>query len=130
MAGIDRHTGKLIDNYSSALQSVEVIFTTRLNSRVMRRQFGGGIPEILGRQISLQLFGMFQVLLVAAIDVWEPRFRVRKLTFNGSADEVRLGKVNFTIEVDWRPRGHQGDETVVSVRSFNLGINRGTVTVT
>lgn len=128
MVGIDRNTGKLIDNFSSAVQGVAVTFSTRFMSRVMRRHFGGGIAELLGRLVTPQLFAVFQVLLSASIDVWEPRFRVRRLIFAGSADELRLGNAKFTIEVDWRPRGHLGDETVESITTFQLWFDRGQVT--
>ena len=30
MSGVDRHTGKVIGGYASALQSVQVIFSTRI----------------------------------------------------------------------------------------------------
>lgn len=127
MGGVNRRTGKPIDNLSSAIQSVEVIFSTRLMSRAMRRQFAGGIIELLGRLVNPQLFAAFQVLISASIDIWEPRFRVRRLIFNGTADELRLGNVEFGIEVDWRPNGHLGDETVESIQAFTLKIAKDTV---
>ena len=94
----------------------------------MRRQFAGGIVELLGRLVNPQLFAAFQVLISASIDIWEPRFRVRRLIFNGTADELRLGNVEFAIEVDWRPNGHLGDETVESIQSFKLSIAQGVIT--
>ncbi len=117
----DRRTGALIDNYSSAVQAVEVIFTTRLYELVMLREFGGGISELLGRAVTPRLFAVFQVLMAAAIDIWEPRFRVRQIIVDSnSPEELRLGNVIFGIIVDWRPRGHLGDETVEGVKEFRI----------
>lgn len=130
MADIDRRTGAVIDNYASALQSVEIIFSTRLGELVLAREFGGGLVELLGRLMVPALFSAFQTLLVVGIDLWEPRFRVRSVRATASVDQLRLGHAGFVIEVDWRPRGHLGDETVESIRSFNVGFGRNSVAVT
>lgn len=127
MTDFDRRTGALIDNYASAVQGVEVILSTRIGSLVMLRQFGGGIAELLGRLLTPKLFAMFRVLLAAAIDVWEPRFRVRAVTVGGTVNELRLGTATISIEVDWRPRGHLGDETVEAVRRFSVGLAGGSL---
>lgn len=120
MADIDRYTGEVIDNYASALQSVEFIFTTRIGEVVMLRQFSGAVVHLLGRLMVPRLFTAFRLLMAASIDLWEPRFRVRRIELNGSVDEVRLGHAGFAIEVDWRPRAHLGDPTIEGVRTFGL----------
>lgn len=120
MAGIDRRTGKVIDNLASAFQGVEVTLSTRIGSRVMRRQFGGGVVELLGRAVTPALFAAWQQLVGTAIDLWEPRFRVRRPLVKGSVEQLRLGQVGLTIEADYRPRGHLGDFTVERVLSFDI----------
>lgn len=120
MAGIDRHTGKVIDNLASAYQGVEVILTTRIGSRVMRREFGGGVAELLGRLVRPDLFAAWRQLIGTAIDLWEPRFQVRRVPLKGSVDQLRLGEVGLSIEADYRPRGHLGDFTVERVVTFDL----------
>lgn len=120
MSGVDRHTGKLIGNYESALQAVEVIFTTRIGERVMRRHFGAGLAELLGRAMTAQLFAAWQMLLIVGIDLWEPRFRVRGVYVAASPADIRLGHSGVRIEVDWRPRALLGDFSVDSVRSFSI----------
>lgn len=127
MADIDWRTGEVIDNYASALQSVEIIFATRLASVVMLREFGAGTVELLGRKMTPALFAAFQVLLMTAIDLWEPRFRVRRIDVGGSVDEIRSGRAGFSIEIDWRPRAHLGDDRVEGVRTFGLTFLDGSV---
>ena len=121
---IDRRTGAVIDNYSSAVQAVEVILTTKIGQLVMLRQFGGGLTSLLGKKMTPHLFAVCKMLISASIDLWEPRFRVRKVIVDGTVDGLRLGGVQFAVEVDWRPRGHLGDETVAGVRNFNILTNR------
>ncbi|SMD10014.1 hypothetical protein SAMN06297251_12724 [Fulvimarina manganoxydans] len=122
MADFDRRTGEMIDNYRSALQSVEVIFTTYLGEEVMLREFGAGLIELLGRRMTPLLFMVFKTLLMTAIDAWELRFQVRHISINGDVDTIRLGEARFMIEVGWRPGAYDTppDFTVAGVRTFGL----------
>lgn len=120
MADLDRDTGEVIDNLTSGLQSVEEIFSTRLRERVMLREFGGGVIELIGRRITPRLFPAWKLLAATAIDLWEPRFRVRRLVATGSVEAIRAGAAGIDIQADFRPRGHFGDFTVERVVSFSL----------
>lgn len=120
MSGVDRHTGRVVDSYSSALQSVEVIFTTRIGERVMRRHFGAGLAELLGRATTPALFAAWKMLIVVGIDLWEPRFRVRAVKVNAQVDDLRLGNAGIEVLVDWRPRALAGDFSVADTRSFTI----------
>lgn len=130
MAGVDRHTGRPIGNLASALQSVETILSTRIGARVMRREFGAGIAELLGRAATPRLFAAFQMLIATAIDLWEPRFRVRRVSVSGNVDGLRSGHATLLIEVDYRPRGHYGDLRVERVLQFGVAIDGNGVSVT
>lgn len=135
MAGISRHTGKVISNLESAYQGVEVILSTRLGERWFRREFGGGVVELLGRAVTPSLFVAWQQLIGTAIDLWEPRFRVRAISVDGSTDAIRRGELKLSIEADWRPAAHYAvddprysaavDRTV----HFGVGIGSGNVRV-
>ena len=109
MSGVDRRTGRPIDNFSSACQSVEVLFATRIGERVMRRHFGGGLIELLGRAVTLRLFEAWKTILAVGIDLWEPRFRVRWVRASATPEAIRLGRAGIEVDVDWRPRAHLGD---------------------
>lgn len=129
MSDVNRYTGAPIGSYESALQAVETIISTPIGSRVMRRQFGGGIAELLGRLTKPSLFVAFQQLLATAIDLYEPRFEVRRIHPYGSTDTVRLGTLGVRIEADFRPRALQGDFTVERVVSFGINFRPGGITV-
>lgn len=120
MAGVDRNTLQPQANFPNAVQALGVILSTRLYSRVMRRGFGGGVAELLGRAMTPELMGLFRQMLATSINLWEPRFRVRRVTFEGSVDGVRLGQATLRIDVDWRPRALQNDFRVEGSRSFRL----------
>ncbi len=58
----------------------------------MRREFGGGVVELLGRAMTPALFAAWKQLVATAIDLWEPRFRVRRVLVTGSVEEIRTGR--------------------------------------
>lgn len=120
MTGIDRHSGRAIGNYESALQSVEVIFSTRIGERVMRRHFGAGLAELLGRATTPALFAAWKTLVAVGIDLWEPRLRVREVKISAAPDALRLGQAGIRVLVDWRPRALSGDMSVAGTRSFTI----------
>jgi uncharacterized protein len=127
MAGIDRRTGARLSNLESAYQAVEYILGTRLGSVILLREFGGGVVELLGRLLAADLFLAWCQLVATAIDLWEPRFRVRRVSFAGSVEEIRLGNGKILIEVDYRPKGHLGDFTVQSVKTLGVNANGNVV---
>ncbi|WP_298981564.1 GPW/gp25 family protein [uncultured Roseibium sp.] len=125
MAGIDRYTFQPINNLRSTLQSVEVILSTDLVSRVMRRHFGGGVLELLGRMLRPVLFAAMRQLIGTAIDIWEPRLKVRRVFFTGDVDAIRAGTATTVIEADYRPLGHLNDFTVERNLSFSVSFAGG-----
>jgi uncharacterized protein len=127
MVGIDRRTGARLSNLESAYQAVEYILGTRLGSVILLREFGGGVVELLGRLLTADLFLAWCQLVATAIDLWEPRFRVRRVSFAGSVEEIRLGNGKILIEVDYRPKGHLGDFTVQSVKTLGVNANGNVV---
>jgi phage baseplate assembly protein W len=124
MSGIDRHTGKLIGSVDSGLQSIEVIFTTRIGERVMRRHFGAGLAELLGRATTPALFAAWQMLVAIGIDLWDVRWRVRGVYVSANATAIALGQAGISVEADWRPRALAGDFTVDSTRFFTIRLGR------
>jgi phage baseplate assembly protein W len=129
VADYDRRTGEPIDNLTSALQSLEIVFTIRIASLAMLRELGAGVIELLGRRITRKLFPIFLQLVATAIDLWEPRFKVRRISPSGSVEEIRQGILKVSIEVDFRPRGHFGDETVERRLNFAMTFRKSGVTV-
>ncbi|WP_395175815.1 GPW/gp25 family protein [Roseibium alexandrii] len=130
MADIDRRTGQVIDNLASAFQSVEIILSTRIGSRLIpSRSFGAGVVELLGRLVTPALFAAFRQLIGTAIDLYEPRFKVNRIGVDGTAEELRLGTAGLLIEVDYRPRGQFGDFTVERTLGFSVSFANGLVRV-
>ena len=120
MVDINRRTGEVISNEASVLQSVEIILTTRIGELVMLRQFGAGVAELLGRAVTPELFAAYRTLLMVAIDLWEPRLRVRGVFVAANAEEIALGHAEIKIRADYMPEGHKGNTQVAKTLVFGI----------
>lgn len=114
MAGINRDTGKLLDGWGHVAQSLQVLFSTHIGSRVMRRWFGSEVPKLLGENLTQRTIVRFCYAIVVAVELWEPRFRVIRVDIppdTNTPERLRLGRLAMTLRGEYRPRGHLGDPT-------------------
>jgi phage baseplate assembly protein W len=114
MAGINRATGKLLGGWGHVLQSLHVLFSTHIGARVMRRYFGSEVPPLLGENLTPRTVVRFCYAVVVAIELWEPRFRVKQVVVNpdqNSPEQLRAGRLTMAIHGVYMPRGHLGDPT-------------------
>jgi phage baseplate assembly protein W len=121
--GIDRFTGRPLSDWPHVVQSILVILSTRIGDRVMRRSFGSAIPGLLGRNLVPATLLRFYTAIAIAIELWEPRFRVRQFEFQGaenSANDLRQGRLGIRMIGDYRPRALSGDMTVEAVKTVTL----------
>ncbi|MFN3890171.1 MAG: GPW/gp25 family protein [Beijerinckiaceae bacterium] len=112
MTGVDRTNGRPLEGFAHVVQSVDVIFSTSIGERVMRRHFGSSAPILLGRLMTANTVLRFFHLVAVALEIWEPRFRIARVSaVNPGPEQIRLGGFAFVIEGEYRPRGHLGDPT-------------------
>jgi phage baseplate assembly protein W len=100
-----------------------VIFATRFGSRVMRRNFGSAVPNVLGQNLTPSTMLKFMTALAIAIEVWEPRFRVRQFVYpenENSADNMGEGKIGLRMIGDYMPNALDGDFSVSAVQTVSL----------
>ncbi len=113
--GINRDNGKVIHDIDHVRQSVQVIFTTALFSRVMRRLFGSYVPALLEREnLTPDALARFFLAIIVAIDLWEPRLRVLKVIYpapQNTTAGARTGKLGMRVLALYRPNALQGDFT-------------------
>ncbi|SDQ99760.1 hypothetical protein [Pseudovibrio sp. Tun.PSC04-5.I4] len=123
MSGLCRHTGKPISAWEHTVQSIaEEIVPTPYGARVQREDFGSPVPAIIiRRNISNDTLLGYAWAVALACELWEPRFRVKKLVPQDVPEERRKGQTQFHIIGAFMPRAHLGDFTVEGERSFLLG---------
>lgn len=108
-AGVNNETGYDLTGWAHVEQSIKVILTTPIGSRVMRRDFGSSLPDLVDRKLTSR--GVLAVYSAAAIALakYEPRFRLTRASVLTADHQGFIGLVLFGT---YFPRGHVGDYTV------------------
>lgn len=122
-AGVNRVTGAPLAGFAHVRQSLNVIFTTRLGSRVLRRTFGSAVPKLLGQPLTPDRLMKFYMAIVVAVELWEPRFAVTSVSYpqgENSASQLQQGQFGVTIEGQYMPNALEGDFTVAASVSVVL----------
>lgn len=88
MRGVSRTTGKALDGIAHLRQSIEDIFTTRIGTRVMRRDYGSDIPNLVDRPANENLTVDFYVAIAEALDRWEPRLQLQQVEMTRPGDGI------------------------------------------
>lgn len=96
LTGFNRNTGELLDDHAHILQSISDILTTPLGTRVMRREYGSLLPELLDKPMSDKLVMQMYAAIVIAVMKYEPRIRVLSLAVDYSSN----GKMVFDIHYE------------------------------
>ena len=135
--GVDRVTGQVLIGWPHVRQSINAIFHTRFHTRILRGWVGSMVPHILGESGVPRIIQRFYGAIQTAIDLWEPRYRIKRVFFQGYAigdayspappsgtEEFRIGHLFFRNEGVYMPRGHLGDPTPLSRQLGGL-VDRG-----
>ncbi|WP_110675337.1 GPW/gp25 family protein [Salinicola sp. RZ23] len=110
MAGMNRTTGAALDGVEHIRQSVADILTTPIGSRVMRRDYGSLLPELVDQPLDGATALRAYSATVVALMRWEPRIRVKQITRNVST--TRPGRLDLTISAR---RVDTGDDVELDV---------------
>lgn len=92
MIGADRTTGKPLGGEAHLAQSIRDILTTPVGSRVMRRDYGSDIPDLMDAPLNGATIVDFYAAVAKALDRWEPRVKLTRI--------VLIEAVEGAIEVE------------------------------
>ncbi|PYF05037.1 hypothetical protein BJ122_102263 [Rhodopseudomonas faecalis] len=127
---MDRETGRLLDGWDHVVQCLMELFTTGFGARAMREWFGTLVPKQLGNNLVPSLVVNIYSAICTAIELWEPRFRVIKITpLQTSAEKVRRGVLGIRIDGEYRPRALEGDLTPEGMRAVHVDWSGGSFSV-
>lgn len=103
MLGVDANTGQPLAGLEHLKQSIRDILTTRIGTRVMRRDYGSRVPELVDRPITPALAVELYAAIAEALDRWEPRIKLERVRVL-SAQE---GSVELSLQGVYLPDGEQ-----------------------
>lgn len=125
MSGVDRLTGQPLSGWRHVVQSINVILTTALGSRVLRRDFGTDIGELVDRPLNDEEVVGWIVAVAEALEprrvgrsiYGEPRFRLSRVRIG---EVGPAGRIEIVIDGTYYPRGHLGDFSLAEPREARL----------
>lgn len=82
MRGMSATTGRAMDGAAHLAQSIADVLTTPLNTRVMRRDYGSLLSELVDQPFNGQTRTLLFGAVATALMRWEPRIRIKKLSIS------------------------------------------------
>ena len=101
MQGMNRVTGTSLAGIDHLRQSIEDILTTPLGSRVMRRNYGSRLYQLVDEPINRVLLVEIYTAVAEALGQWEPRFELTRVR----VASIRTGQVVIDLDGVYRPQG-------------------------
>lgn len=121
--GISSDSGRALSDFGHVAQSVGVIVTTPLGSRVMRREFGSELIDLIDRPMTTKVILAVYAAAVMAIARWEPRYAVTGISLAAAGAD---GVLSLEFDGIYYPRGHLGDLTPAAENRAIIVPIRGT----
>jgi len=119
--GINAVTGAPMSDWDHVQQSIRKILMTPIGARVMRRDFGSELPDLIDAKMTRRNILAVYSAAAAAIAKWEPRFRM-------TSGQVRraeaTGLMSLILFGTYYPRGHLGDYSVAQDASTRIVFER------
>lgn len=101
---MNRHTGSTLTELEHIRQSIIDILTTPVGSRVMRREYGSLLFQLIDEPSSGAINLQLSAAAVVAIMRWEPRVRVHRVRV---INTEYSGQVNLDLEAQIKDSGLQ-----------------------
>ncbi len=110
MRGMNRRTGRALEGRAHLEQSVEDILTTPLGTRVMNREYGSRLFDLVDTPVNRYTLVDFYAAVIEALIRWEPRLRVTRAVVSSASPGILLIGVDAVDVVDGREISIEGIE--------------------
>ena len=101
MLGMNKHTGKPLSGIEHLKQSITDILTTPIGSRVMRRDYGSRLFELVDNPMTDELATSLFAATAEALAKWEHRFRLEQVQIENASQ----GQVTLLLQGFYLPEG-------------------------
>lgn len=97
MRGMSADTGRAIEGLKHLQQSIADILTTPIGTRVMRRDYGSLLPELVDQPFNGATRARLYGATASALMRWEPRLRLTRVQISPGQEPGR-----FTLDLEGR----------------------------
>lgn len=105
--GLNGASGAAVDGLDHLRQSVRDILATPLNSRVMRRDYGSALHDLVDGNLDGLTLAKIYAATADALARWEPRLRVTRVELAGLPASLEQGRIEITVHGDYLPEGRE-----------------------
>lgn len=102
---MNKKTGAALDEIEHIKQSVNDILSTPLGSRIMRREYGSALPDLIDKPLNNATLLQCYAATAIALAQFEPRINLTKATMHAST--TAPGKAQLTLEATRLVGGEQ-----------------------
>lgn len=120
--GMNRQTGSALQGSAHIAQSIGDILNTPLGSRVMRRDYGSMLPDLIDQPLNAATRALFFGATALAISRWEPRLNIRRVSLSSGNSQ---GELAITIEGDRTDLPAANNRTSLSIPIRTGGVATG-----
>lgn len=113
--GMNAATGKPMEGIAHIRQSVAKILTTPIGSRIMRRDFGSLLPELIDAPINPRTRLQIMAATATAVIKWEPRIRPAKVSLELGQDLESATRLMVELTGTLRDGPRAGQTVTLSV---------------
>lgn len=103
--GLNMETGRNLSGVEHLRQSVRDILITPIGSRVMRRDYGSGLFELIDQNLTGLVLAQVYAAIADALRKWEPRLHVERIQAEALPTELENGKITITLWGQYLPEG-------------------------
>lgn len=90
---MSRDTGKTVEGIKHLKQSIIDILTTPIGSRVMRRDYGSRLFELIDAPVNRETLVDYYAAVAESLDLWEPRIQLQQVDITSAV----VGSITLSI---------------------------------
>ena len=105
MPGMHAETGRVLTGLAHLRQSVTDILTTPIGTRVMRRDYGSRLWELVDTPLTPGTLSEIYAAASEALGRWETRLRVERIRARRAQGSAAGGHVLIDLEGEYLPDG-------------------------
>lgn len=113
--GVNQVTGEWLSGWSHCVQSIQIILTTRIGTRIWRRTFGAAVASLQDANATRRTLLEFYGAIAEALVKWEPGYKLETILLKKAG---RDGVFHFEMTGTYYPNGHLGDFSISEKRDF------------